>query len=141
MNNHLDRIQEEIRILELQQDLDLAFIKEQVQLKLESITPLNIIKNSISDLGSSPYLTENLMNHTLGIAAGLMAKKLIKCSSQNTTTHTLGILIEFSIANYVAKNGEIIIAFGGILIGKFFNRFVNIKDDFGKLRKQELSKV
>lgn len=88
----------------------------------DSLKPINMIKNTLRDIGGTPDLKANLLDATLGVGAGLLSKKLMIGSSTNFFRKISGTLVEFAIATVVAKNSDKIKTIGKGLINNFFEK-------------------
>jgi hypothetical protein len=71
---------------------------------LIELKPINLIKNSVTDLISTPGLTQSILNTGLGMAAGFASKKIAIGNSQNPLKMFLGFLIEVGMTALVSKN-------------------------------------
>ena len=90
----------------------------------ESLKPINMIKNTLHELGGTPDLRSNLLDATLGVGAGLLSKKLMIGSSTSFFRKISATLVEFGIATLVAKNSDKIKTVGKGLINNFFTKKV-----------------
>jgi hypothetical protein len=103
--NYFD-IEERIKQLTVKNDLD----KHQMLLAfndaLHELEPFNLLKNSVSDLFSSPGLGSTVLNTGLGLAVGYGSKKLAIGNSQNPFKLFLGYLIEVGMTSLVSKSVE-----------------------------------
>ena len=68
-----------VMIYQLQQlqEVELASLEAQFQQTYESIKPLNLIKNTLLEVTSSPDIRHNIANNLLGLATGYASKKLL----------------------------------------------------------------
>jgi hypothetical protein len=112
-----------------QEDLSLAILQLEASWAREGIMlreqfhdiynrmkPVNLIKSTFLELVSSPEVKDNVVNNTVGMAAGYVSKMLFVGASSNPIKKILGTAVMFGITNIVTKNPEAIKALGkGIL--------------------------
>ena len=125
MQNITDKAQlkNAILLLEAERAVNGQIFKEQFYFTYESFKPVNIIKSTLKDIASSPYLIDNILGTTMGLATGYISKKIIIGSSGNVIRKLLGSLLQFGVTTIVAKNPETI-----KLIGQFiFQHFIHKK--------------
>lgn len=91
-------------------------LKEQFLLAYNSIKPINLIKSTIKEAGSSPDLRTNILNTGVGLAAGYLTKKLFIGISNNPLKKIIGGVLMFGITNLVTKNPDVVKAFGQNLL-------------------------
>ena len=105
--------------LEEKQQIDLVEMKEIIHITLESLKPVNLVKNTLKELISSPYLVENLLTTSMALASGYFAKKVTVGSSESPFRKILGTLLQFGVTNIVAKHAEEIKLVGQFIIQQF----------------------
>lgn len=105
--------------LEVKQQIDLEEMKEKVHITLESLKPVNLVKNTLKELSSSPYLVENLLTTSMALASGYFAKKVTVGSSESPFRKIMGTLLQFGVTNIVAKHAEEIKLVGQYIIQQF----------------------
>lgn len=111
-----------IQRLEFQQHEDLENIKEQLHQTYESLRPLNLLKSTLDDLSSFPYLGENLMTTTMALASGYMAKKITIGSSDRPLKKIFGTLLQLGVTNIVSQHSAEIVSLGQSLVHRFFRK-------------------
>lgn len=99
-------LKESIFLLEIKKANEARLLKEQFMITYESIKPVNLIKNSISELITSPGLKEGLLNTTLSIAAGYLSKRVVVGSTHNPLKQLLGTFLQMGVTNIVSKNTD-----------------------------------
>jgi len=107
-----DELKNAIQILEFDQQVREQQLKEHVYLAIESLKPVNLIKSTIHDVVSSPYLIDNLLGAAMGLTSGYISKKIVLGKSVNVIRKLFGSLLQFGITNVVAQNSESIKTFG-----------------------------
>lgn len=101
-----DSLKESILVLERKQELELASIKEQLYVTYESVKPVNIIKNSLKEIISSPGLKGSILNNIVGLASGYFSRKLLLGNSHNPIKKVLGAFLQFAVTNVVTNHSE-----------------------------------
>jgi hypothetical protein len=103
-----------IFLLEVRQKEEEKMLKEQFHLAYESIQPLNIIKNTLKGAAESTEIKDNILNTSVGLAAGFVSKKLFVSVSHSPFKNLLGTAILVGMTNLVTKNPNTIksLAFG-----------------------------
>jgi hypothetical protein len=79
-------------------------LKQQFHLAYESIKPMNLIKSAFKEAVESPDLKNDIINTSVGLAAGYLSKLLFVNVSHNPIKRLLGIALQFGITQVVAKN-------------------------------------
>lgn len=101
-----------IQILEFEQTIKEQQLKEQLLIAHESLKPVNLIKNTLSEVASSPYLIDNILGTTVGLASGYVTRKIAVAGSGNIFRKLFGALIQFGVTNIVAQNPDTIKSVG-----------------------------
>ncbi len=118
----LDDLKQAIRMLETDQAIKEQQLKAQFFISVESFKPINILKNSIKDVASSPYLIENVFGALLGITTGYISKKIIIGGSANKFKKLLGTMLQFGVANVVANQAHVLKQIGELTFSHFADR-------------------
>jgi hypothetical protein len=93
--------------LKIKQAAELDSLKDQFHAVYESIKPLNLIKNTFSDLTTTPGLKSNILSNVIGLSTGYLSRKLILGSTHNPIKKILGSLLQFVVTNIVSKRSKI----------------------------------
>lgn len=121
MKNATQKLNEMIAAKELEKAKAEEMIRQNVNNIAESINPINIIKNSISDFFSS----KNIINKIVGVAvvagSGYFLKKIIEKNSSSIFNKITSILIEIGVINFITNNKEEIKTAGLKIIDKIFD--------------------
>lgn len=91
-----------IQLLEAQREIKELQLKEDLQHAYNSFKPLNLLKNTLDDVASSPLLIENILGTTISLATGYITKKIIIGNSDNKFRKLLGSVFQFGVINAVA---------------------------------------
>ncbi len=105
----------------LQKEFELAeervLLKDRFRLTMESLKPINLIKNTLS----SPGLQHGLLDAAIGMTTGYLAKKTIVRSSHNPLVKLTGSIFQIVVTSLVAKNPNVIKLIGGTILKKIFS--------------------
>lgn len=93
-------------------------IKHTAAAALESIKPINLLKNTFNSTVKSPGFGKSMLKGVAGLAAGFLSKKLFVMGSSSVVKKALGTVVELGVAKAVANNAAKITSTGMKLIGK-----------------------
>jgi hypothetical protein len=111
-----------IQLLEVEQGLQGQQLKEQFYITYESLRPINLLRNILKEIFSSPDLVENLSGTALGAASGFLIKKLFIGKSGNPFRKLLGSIVQFGMSNIVAQNADFIKSAGQYVFQHLFRK-------------------
>ncbi|RIH63429.1 hypothetical protein D1164_20085 [Mariniphaga sediminis] len=95
-------LKEAIQLLEAEKSVHLLEMKGNFFLAYESLKPANLIKSTMKEIGSSPYLFNNIFNVTLGLVAGYLSKRALMIGrSNNKSKKLLGLILQLGVTNLV----------------------------------------
>lgn len=120
--NASDTLKDMIAVLQAQQALELTIVQDQFHIVYESLKPVNLIKNTIKEVVTLPNLKNNLLNNVIGLTTGFVSKKLVVGATHNPVIKLAGTLLQFAIANVVARNSDSIKSAGEDLIQRIFKK-------------------
>ena len=109
-------LKNEIQFLEVEQELKGQLLKEQFHLTLEGLKPANILKRTMDDVASSPYLIENILSSATGLVTGYLSRKLIVGGSANIFRKIIGSLLQFGVTNVVAQRADVFKSVGQFIL-------------------------
>lgn len=105
-------LQNAIVALELQNKIKSELVKEQFLVIHESLKPINLLKSTIKEIISSPDLKTGLIDISIGVSTGFMAKKIVAGDSHNVFKQLLGSAVQMIVTKEVTKNADSIIDAG-----------------------------
>lgn len=108
-----------IQMIEIEQAFKEQKLIEQFHITYESLKPINIIKSSLNDVASSPYLIENIVGAAIGMATGYITQKVVVGVSGNIIRKVIGAALQFGVTNIVASHPDKILS-----IGKFIYKYI-----------------
>ena len=120
--NTTDDIRDAIQLLEDEQAIKLDLLKDQFYITYESLKPVNLIKSTIKEISTSPYLVENILGTATSLATGFISRKIVVGGSGNLLRKLFGAVLQFGVTNLVANDPEKIRAMGQSLIQHIFHK-------------------
>ena len=117
-----DKLKMEIEFLKGEQADKLQKLKEDFNTAYEHLRPVNLVKNTLKEIISSPNLVNNIIGTTLGLTTGFFLKRLVMGASVNKFSKLLGTVLQFGITNVVAKNTSAIHSFGRNIFQHIFHK-------------------
>lgn len=94
------------------QKLEFIELKSQLDIVYDSIKPINLIKDTWSEISTSNVIKGNILDSAIGLTTGYVSKKLLFGNSHNPIKNILGTVLEFAISNVTSKNTGILKALG-----------------------------
>lgn len=104
-------LQDVIQLLEVEQAIKGQLLKEQFRETFESLKPVNVLKNALKDITTSPNLTDNILGAVMGLASGYLSKKVFIGTSGNIFRKLLGSVMQFGVSNLVTNNPDTVKSF------------------------------
>jgi hypothetical protein len=117
-----DELKNAIQILEFDQQIREQQLKEQVYLTVESLKPVNLIKSTLHEVASSPYLIDNILGASMGLASGYISRKLVVGGSHNIIKKLFGTILQFGVTNVVAQHTDPIKSVGQFIYQHFLKK-------------------
>lgn len=93
-------LKETIITLQNQQADDFFVLKQQYYTTLESFRPVNLIKNSIQEVLSSPNLKANLMQGAIALGTNYISNKVLFGASNHPVKRILGSVYKFVVNRF-----------------------------------------
>jgi hypothetical protein len=123
--NSTTDIKQLIRQLESQQAIDLQQLRVQMQATYENIKPINLVRNTFKEVVASEELTDNIVNTSVGLAAGYVSKTLFEKASHSPFKKLMGTALLFGVTNLVAKNPHTVKSIGSDFLNIVKYQFSN----------------
>lgn len=115
-------LKDAIQLLEVEQGIKEQLLKDQLYLTYESLKPVNLIRNTLKEISSSPYLIDNISGTAIGLASGFLSKKIFVGASGNIIRKLIGSILQFGVTNIVARNSDIIKSVGQAIFQHFLHK-------------------
>jgi len=116
-----DGLKNAIQLLESEQADKEKQVKEQFLLTVESFKPVNLLKSTLDEVKSSPYLIDNILSTAMSLTTGFITRKIVIGASGNKFRKLIGNILQFGIINLVAQHQGTISSLGHTAI-KFLLR-------------------
>jgi hypothetical protein len=97
-------------------------LKAQFERSIESLKPVNIIKNSFNNMVKSPDLLKNIISTSVGLTSGYVSNKIFVGNSRNIIRKFIGGIIQVGVTTLVSSNPEAVKRVGHKIIGTIFHR-------------------
>ena len=111
-----------IQLLEVEQADKGQLLKEQFFITYESFKPVNLLRSTVNDIASSPYLIDNIFGAALGLVSGFLSKKIFIGASGNKLRNLIGNVLQFGVTNFVALHPGAIKTIGWSIIQHFVRK-------------------
>ena len=111
-----------IQNLEFQQEVQGQLLKDHFFVTFESLKPINLIKNTLLEITSSPYLIDNMLGAIMGMVSGYISKKIAVGTSNSLLRKILGAGLQFGVTNIVAQHSDILKSVGNFIIDRIRQR-------------------
>lgn len=115
--------------LEYKKTSEWVALKEEFSNTAENIKPINILKKTLKNAISAPDLKDNIINTAIGLTTGFVAKKTLIGKTYNPLKKLVGVILEITIANKIAKNADKIKAIGNIVLNRMIHLNGNPKKE------------
>jgi hypothetical protein len=120
-----------IKALEERRKIELSALKDQLHETGQSLKPGNIIKSAVSDLTSNSNLKSYLLKAGVGLAIGLISKKLLISKQKVQPENLVSRIMEKSLGKLSPTQIKLIEFAAPIIIGFIIKAISN------KLKKSE----
>jgi hypothetical protein len=106
--NSIAKLKNAIQLLEVEQADKRDLLKEQFYLTYDSLKPVNLLKSTLNDIATSPFLIDNILNTVMGLASGWLSKKVFIGKSSNLLRKLMGSVLQFCITNVISQHPDAI---------------------------------
>lgn len=93
-----------IQKLEIKQEEDARLLRKEFEQVYENLRPVNLIKNGLKDLVTSPDLIQNLLKTVAGFAVGYFSKKATLGAGHQPIKGIVTTLLQIFVTNFVTDN-------------------------------------
>ena len=108
--------------MEAQQAVKLQVMKEHFHQVSDNLDPGKLVQSTLKEITTSPYLADNLIGAGVGLAVGYVSKKALIGWSGNKLTRFLGVILQFGVANIIARNPKTVRAVGQYVSQHIYNK-------------------
>jgi len=102
-NNRMQSLDKAISLLENQRKNEFVELKEQFFKTGEHFRPINILNQTIKDLGESPVIKTNLFETLISVTGGYFSKKMVIGKSNSIIKTLMGYVLQYSVTNFISK--------------------------------------
>lgn len=89
--------------LELQQEIDWSILVEEAGLSFKKFSPINLLKETVTDFVKIPDLKQRLISTGVGLVAGYLSKKVVLGEPKNPISKVIGAILQFGVSALVSK--------------------------------------
>jgi hypothetical protein len=115
-------LKDAIQLLEVEQEIKGQLLKKQLYIAYESLKPLNLLKHTLKEITSSPYMIDNISGGVMGLVSGFLSRKIFVGASGNLIRKLIGSFLQFGVTNVVAQNSSVIRSVGQAIFHHFFRK-------------------
>lgn len=92
-----------IERLERERQMKFDDLKNQLDLTIQSLKPMNILKGTLEDLKQFPEVKSNIVQLATSLVGGYLSKKLLFGKSTSTFKKIAGYLLQYGVTNFISK--------------------------------------
>lgn len=112
-----------IQQLEVEQTIEGQLLKEQFHITYERFKPINLLKNTIYEITTSPHLFDRILGTTVGLATGFVSRKVLMIgASGNLVRKLLASVMQLGVTNVVSHNPDTIKSIGQHMMQHFLHK-------------------
>ena len=111
-----DELKKAIRLKKIEQSDGGRLLKEQFYLKTETVKPGNILISTLKNVIEKPNLVYFLSSTAIGLATGVLTKKIVINTSATILKKVLGGILILGISALVSKRSGVIGSAGNIIM-------------------------
>ena len=108
-----------IQNLEFEREVQGQLLRDHFFITFESLKPVNLIKNTLHEITSSPYLIDNMLGAIMGIVSGYISRKIAVGTSHSIVRKIVGSVLQFGVTNFVAQHPDILKNIGNYVMNFF----------------------
>jgi hypothetical protein len=117
-----DGLKNAIQLLEVKQDANRTQLKEQLYSTIDSFRPVNMLRNTLHEVSSSPDLIDNILGTVFGLATGLISNLVLKGMGSARFRKLLNPVLQSGVANFVEQHANSIRSVGEIMLLRIFRK-------------------
>ena len=96
-------LDQKIAELSNKRELELLELKDQFNVVIDSVKPINIVKQTFSSLYNSPEKKLNILEVATSFAGGYISKKLLFGRSSSIVKNLLGNVFQYGVTTVINK--------------------------------------
>jgi hypothetical protein len=98
-----EQLKEKIRLLEIRQTEEGKILKEQFNVTVESLKPINLLKDAAKEYASSAELRETVLESSAIVVAGFLSKKIMDSTKGGSLIKLLTSLLQLGTTGLISK--------------------------------------
>ena len=103
--NSTEILKEHIRLLEIRQAEEGKILKAHFEVTVESLKPVNLLKNAAKEFVSSSELRETVLESSAILVAGFISKKIMDSTKGGPLLRLLSSLLQLGATGLLSKYG------------------------------------
>jgi hypothetical protein len=115
-------LKDTIQLLETEQAFEKQMLKEQFYSTYERLKPANLLRSTLQDFTSAPYLIDHILSTAVGLATGYLSKKIVVGTSGNIIRKLLGILMQVGVTNTISQHPDKVKSIGQFVYRHFLSK-------------------
>ena len=112
----------EIQLLEVEQAIDARNLKDQFYITYESLKPVNLFRNTLYEVISTPNLVDNILSTAAGLVTGYLSKKIVIGASGNILRKLFGSVMQLGVTNIVTQHPDTVKSIGQYIIQNILHK-------------------
>jgi hypothetical protein len=117
-----EELKNNIRLVQVTQSENRVLLKEQLLLTYDSIKPSSLIRSTLKEVTSSPFLVGNLAGTVIGLTTGYLSNKVVIGSSASLLRKLFGRILQFGVTRIISKNSGVIELYGKSIFKHLFSK-------------------
>ena len=101
--NQNEQLDIAIELLEHKRDLKFYELQKQLAVTYESVKPINILNQTLTDFKESTEIKSNVLQSVISIAGGYASKKLFLGKTNSTFKKILGYVLQYGVTSFISK--------------------------------------
>ena len=97
-----EELKNAVQLLEVEQAIKGQILKEKFFQTFESLKTVNLIKSTLKEVVSSPFLIDNILGTVMGMATGYFSNKILIGVSGNIFRRLFGSVLQQGVKRIVA---------------------------------------
>jgi len=111
-----------IQLLEVEQAIDARNLKDQFYITYESLKPVNLFRNTLYEVISTPNLVDNILGTAAGLVTGYLSKKIVIGASGNILRKLFGSVMQLGVTNIVTQHPDTVKSIGQYIIQNILHK-------------------
>jgi len=117
-----DNLQIAIKQLETELSTKRELLGGEFKLVIASLKPAKIIKSTLSEVVTAPYIMKGILTAVIGVGSGYLLKKIIVSTSSNIILKLLRSALQLGMKKGVSINPNTIISAGQFILEHFLRK-------------------